>query len=279
MSDNKGFFLLYGNPGSWKTTEALTAFQNAVFIAPRRNTHQFYSHVLRKKRPELTPIYKEIVIDTYSIDNEPIVFDTNRRPVAIPQRETFENLIDDLIFAAEAAVAAGKPVPFSNIIIDEISIFWERFFIEISDELSKPNPAQGRKDGNRDGRAHHQALQIWSRQVVDRLFVLLRYCNIVGTGQPKSSSDGKSLGGIYMPNGRTTDIFGADCHLGLHSTFESAKAGQKGSFGSKDEAAVHIWKIFSLGASSKARGIEASRFDEVKTWPLVDIVRDCGFEP
>lgn len=269
LGGNKGFFVLFGAPGTWKSTEALATFPDALYIASSVGLDQFYTHVLMGsaagQAAGLRPPKKIVVLDQYAINGGPLKFDTKGDMIRVPQRETFEQLVMKVTKQLDEDKQAGRGPTFRNIIIDEASVFWDRFFLEAAAECSKA--------GNNDGRAHHQAIQVWTRQVIDRFRTVLSMgANLVAVAHDVEP-DGKKKGGPQMPNNRTSRIFGADSHMALLSDFEDGGLLSSGP-------SQHVWRAFaSKSMTSKVRGISADRFDEIKSWPLAKIVQEAGFQP
>lgn len=269
MTERKGFFVLFGAPGTHKSTEALWAFQDALYVASSEGLDQFYTHVLLKT-PEAVakgkkPPKKMVVLDQYSVNGGPLRFGADGDMLKVPQKETMEQIIVDVTKVLDADRQAGRPPTYRNVIIDEASVFWDRFFIETAAECIR--------GGNKDGRAHHGALQVWTRQVIDRFRTILSMgANLVAVAHD-IEPDGAKKGGPQMPNQRTSKIFGADAHLALLSDFEEAGIGASGP-------PKHVWRAFaSKTMTSKVRGISADRFDEIKYWHLERIILEAGFTP
>jgi hypothetical protein len=271
----KGFFVLFGAPGTWKSSQALWTFQDSLYLASSEGLDQFYMHV-QLKTPEAQALNKKppkkiVILDQYSINGGPLTFGPNGEMVKTPQCATMEQAIEDVTKVLNNDKIAGRPPTFRNIIIDEASVFWDRFFIEIAADCIR--------NGNRDGRAHHQAIQVWTRQVIDRFRTVLSMgANLIAIAHDVEP-DGKSRkGGAQMPNARTSKIFGADSHLSMLSDFEEV-SGLDFNTNVKGPP-KHLWRGFaSSSMNSKIRGISAERFEEIKYWSLEKIVLEAGFEP
>jgi hypothetical protein len=278
MGGRKGFFVLFGAPGTWKTTEALMTFQDSLYLASADGLTQFYDVWL--KTPEgassgKRPPKKIVVVDQYSINGAPVRFDAQGAMIPIPQKETFEQAIIDVTKVLSNDRAAGKPPTFPNIIVDEGSVYWERFFVELKHEMTIGRDMLGRPiEKNADGRAHHHGLQIWTREVIDRFRTVVSMgANLVVVCHDVEP-DGQKKGGPSMPNQKVSRILGADSHGALLAGFEDEGLGMSGN-GSK-----HTWDVFaSKQWTSKIRGIPASRFKEIRFWPLERIIREADFEP
>jgi hypothetical protein len=205
------------------------------------------------------------------VNGAPITLDKNNVPVLIKQRDTFEQVVEDITVRLSLDRAAGKPPTYRNIIVDEASVFWDRFFIECA--------AACIKDGNRDGRAHHGALQVWTRQVVDRFRTVLALgANLVAIAHDSEADPERGRkAGPSMPNKKTTNIFAADAHLSILSDFED---GTIDAVTGTMTPARHIWLAApSKKTTTKIRGIPNQRLHELRYWPLDQVIREAGFEP
>ena len=281
LKGRKGFFVLFGPAGSAKTTEALKTFQNALYLCSAEGLSQYFDVWL--ETPEgrasgVKPPKHIVTIDQYSLNGSPIRVDAKRQMIKIPQKETFEDAIVDVTLALSDDRAAGRPPRFPNVIIDEASVFWDRFFIELKAEMSVGRDMKGNQiEKNGDGRAQHGALQVWTRQVIDRFRTVISMgANLVAVchdQEPELAQNGSmKRGGALMPNQRVAKIFAADAHMALLSGWE------EGSLTSNE--VKHVWLAHaSKSWNSKARGISHQRLEELKYNPLVDIVREAHFEP
>lgn len=275
MTGRKGFFVLYGAPGTRKTTSALQTFQDSLYIASSQNLDQFYNVWLKtpegiasKKRPPK----KVIVLDQYSLNGEPVQFDANGNMILVPQKEKFEELIVGVTRKLAQDKAAGRPPSYPNIIVDEGSVFWHRFFVELKREMTMGRTMTGVLcEKNGDGRAHHFGLQTWTREVIDRFRTVVSMgANLVVICH-LTEPEGKRKGGAAMPNKNVSTILAADSHGALLADFEESLDAK---------TSKHVWRVFaSADWNSKMRGISADRFEEIKYWHLEQIIREGDFEP
>lgn len=267
--DGDGRFLLGDFTITHNTSQALWTFQDALYIASSPNLDQYYTHVMlnspEAKAAGKKPLSNVFVLDQYSMNGGPPTIDPKTNDMAkIPQRATLEQIVTEVTMQLAHDRAAGRPPSVRNIIIDEATVFWERFFIEIAaDMIAK---------GNGNGQAHHQALQVWTRQVIDRFrTVVSNGANLICLAHGIGASPETMR--ASFPNQRTADIFVADAHGALISTFEPRAIGDK-------TPPKHIWQLFATEkSSSKMRGIPNERFAEMRTWSLERIIVEAGFEP
>lgn len=274
-------FVIYGPPGRWKSSEALWCFQDALVIASEENLDQFYMNALLKSPEAATqnkkPPIKTVVLDQYSINGVPVSFDKDGEMIRVPQKETFEQVIVDVTRALSQDRTQGRPPRYRNVIVDEASVFWDRFLVEtIREMVSGKDHAGNAVEKNRDGRAHHGQLQVWTREAIDRFRTvvsmganLIMVCHDV-------EPDGKKKGGPQMPNQRVSKILGAAAHLSLLSELESG--GGLDLSGAAAKGPKHVWLVL-IDQLSKVRGITVERLNELKNEPLDVIVRACGYEP
>lgn len=300
----KGIFVLQGRMASGKTTQALETFQDCLYIGSAVNQDQFYEEWLRPRHKELKPIKMRHEIGAYSVNGGPIKVertrDGKRRMVKVEAREALEDVIDE----ATIALAAGK-APFKNLIIDEVTVFWDRVFLEIANEM---NLGLNGQPQNRDSRSWYGALSSWTRQVVDRLGTAPQYgANVVLIGGNKLPDGGK-VGGIAVPGRGAMTIFGHAAHGYFERVIEGEKktaasaldiladAGKKIESVEQIEAAEksaeatqaqdeeygrrRVWIIHATAKQdAKARGIPESEFESMKDKHLREIVQAMGFEP
>jgi hypothetical protein len=277
----KGFFVVYGPPGRWKTSEALWAFQDALYVASEENLDQFYTNT-RLKEPEAKtlgkkPPLKTVVVDQYSVNGAPVRFDKDGEPVKVPQRETFEQVVIDVTRALSQDKEAGRPPRFRNVIVDEGSVFWDRFLVEIIREMTTGRDLAGNAvEKNRHGPAHHGALQVWTREVIDRFRTILSMgANLVMVCHDTEGGDGK-MGGPTMPNQRTSKIIGAAAHLSLLSQLEDGGGSLDLSAASGPKGPRHVWKV-PVDQHAKIRGITIDRLHELRYEPLEVVIKECGY--
>lgn len=280
----KGFFVIYGPPGRWKTSEALWAFQDALYVASEENLDQFYANTLLKRADAATlgkkPPIKTVVIDPHSVNGAPVRFDKDGDPVPVPQRETFEQVVIDVTRALSQDKEAGRPPRFRNIIVDEGTVFWDRFLIELIREMTTGRDLAGNAvEKNRHGPAHHGALQVWTRQVIDRFRTVCSMgANLVMVCHDVEPSDGK-IGGPMMPNQRVSKIFGAAAHISLLSQLETGGGGlDLSAVAAAPKGPKHVWQV-PIDQLAKVRGITVERLEELKYEPLETVVKECGYSP
>ena len=282
MSGDKGLFVLFGPAGRWKTTEALKTFQDALYLASDAGLDKFYRQWLLTDEGRASgkkPPVETVVLGQYSINGKPVQRDKQGNMIRIPQKHNFERAIENMIITLSDAVAVARPLPFRNVIIDEGTVFWERFLIEMQREMITGRDVFGNAcEKNANGKAHHGRLQTWTREVIDRVMTLLQFGANIVLIHHLVEPDGDRKGGPQAPNARITNILGGAAHASLLSDFEEPASSLMAE-GPKEQA-KHVWLVTqSKEWVSKFRGIPAERFDEVKYWPLEDIVRLGGFEP
>jgi ATP:corrinoid adenosyltransferase len=276
-----GFFILFGRPGVGKSTAALETFPDSLYIASSTNLDQFFNEWLKTPEGKASgkrPPKKVVVIDQYSINGSPIRFSTDkdgrRHMLKIPQRQTLEQAIEDVTLALSEDREAGRPPRYRNIILDELSVFWERMYLEIAEEMIYGLNGVVK---NSDGRAHYGQLGSWSRQVIDRLRTVVSMgVNLIAVAHD-TEPDGKKAGGPQLPSQRIMRIFAADAHGVLQREVEG---GGLDLVTGKAEPVRPVWKVFATKEwTTKIRGISSARLDEIRDWTLEKIVTTAGFTP
>jgi len=284
----KGTFLIYGPPGRWKSTETHMAAQDSIVIASEDGLDQFYMNWSLKQPAVIAagkkPPIKTIIIDKYSVNKAPVKFDRNGEPVPTALKETFESAVIDITRALSADLEAGRPPRWRNIIVDECSIFWDRFLIETIREMMTGRTMTGENCAkNAHGPAHHGAVQTWTREVIDRF----RTVNSMGANlfllfhdqEPTSATaiSAAKLGGPMLPNQRCSKIFAAAAHLSLLSMLEDSASGLDiGGGAEKFKDPRHVWQV-PTEQLTKVRGITVTRLHELRYEPLEVIIKECGY--
>lgn len=265
----KGFFVLFGPPGSGKSTEAAATFPDSLYVMSSPNILQFYENEYLKT-PEAIALglrmpKRVVCLDKYSIDGRVEMLPTGH-PKPVPQKATLEGILDQAVTRALIARSKNEPPPWRNLVIDEVGTFWPRVYEEIK-------PTILTRSGSVDTRGAFGALAEWSRNRTDYLRQLL-VCGmnvvLVGHDQEPDPQQEKK-GGPKFPSQQIMREICADADGVLLRGFEDGELGAPSN---------RIWIAHGRqNWLSKIRGIPDRMFGEVKNWHLTKVVTTAGFEP
>lgn len=170
MAGSKGLFVVFGAVGASKSTEVMTAFQDAFLISTRPNQIAFYKQWLVSEEGKASgkrlPT-REVVLDAYAVDGQMTIDPRTGLPIHVPQKATLEYLISEIMkkaVAERAQILAGKLArpTYRNLVIDEAGTFWERIFAEIA-------PLAMTKDGRPDGFRAYGIMNEWTLAITEFL--------------------------------------------------------------------------------------------------------------
>jgi len=263
----KGFFVIFGPPGAGKSTEAAATFPDAAYIMSSPNILQFYQndYLPAQKGSGLAMPRRVLCIDQYSIDGKVEVL-ANGMPKPVSQKGTLEYYLDMIVARSLVAHGKGEPLPWRNLVIDEVGTFWSRVHAEIE-------PTILTRSGAIDTRGAYGVLGKWSRARTDYLRQLL-VCgmNVVLVGHDQEPDpQAEKKGGPKFPTQQIMRELCADADGVLYRGFEDREVGQP---------SARVWLAHGRqNWLSKLRGMPDRMFAEIKDWPLKRIITTAGFEP
>lgn len=268
----KGSFILYGVPGTGKSTAALQTFQDALYIASSPNNAQFYKQWLQcpegkasgKKLPK-----REMVLDMFSLTLDGKVY-PQRQGVSQLQHlnANIKKVVDDCLDAS----AAGKPAPYNYVILDELGTFWARVFEEIK-------PTVLNREGKLDGLGAFNVAAKWSRDICNYMRQLLSVnvglCVITHDQEPEKEKDRK--GGPKLISQGVQRELCADFDGVLLALLEDPEVDINNPGAPK--RSKRIWRVHgSQHHLSKLRGMPDEMFDTIHEWPLDRIIPAAGYQ-
>lgn len=267
----KGFFILFGAPGTGKSTAAAETFPDSFYLSSSPNVLQFYK-VQAKKYGLPLPV-KEVVLDVYSNDGK-MTPGPDGSPVRVPQKAWLEEYLKMLKLRISHDLKNGGALKYKNIVIDECGTFWNRVFAEIE-------PLSLTKDGTKvDGFASFKNMGKWSNDFVTELRQFNTYglnvCLICHDAEPEKEKDKK--GGPKMPSQTIARQLAADADGVLLRAMEDPPIDLDKP--TEKKRARRVWVAHgSQHWLSKLRGLPDDEFEAVKELKLKEILERAGFEP
>jgi hypothetical protein len=296
----KGYFVLFGPPGGGKSFAGAKAFQNGLALLSAPNNLHFYEQWLALPEGQASgkrPPRRTIVLDKYAMidswvppgqigswDRPAINIGQDGLPIPIPQKTWLENLLLQAIRRGLYEKAAGLPLTYQNILLDEAGTLWTRVFEEIS-------ATSYNKEGKRDTLAAYNIGETWSRSLVD----LLRAAPLAGMNvslvahdkDPEPEKD-KQGGPKFFSQAVMKQIC-ADADGVFHRYVEDEEVAIDLSDPAKMALALmeakkrpprRRWRVYiSKDWQSKFRGIPDSMMASIRDMELEDIIPLGGFAP
>jgi hypothetical protein len=259
----KGFFVLFGVPGSGKSTEAAQTFQDALYISSGANVLQFYKQLAKETGVALPK--KEIIVDDYSIDGK-VDYDKEGTPMKISTKQSIEGLIRG------AVKIISSERKYRNVIIDEAGTFWTRILAEITPTITG-------KSGSVDTRKAFGVMNDWSRECLKFLshVITIGAANVVLIAHAQEP-DEERKGGPKFPSQGIMNQICADADGVLLRVVEDAPIDLDHPM--VKQPPLRLWRAHaSQHWLTKLRGLPDSRFEDVKSYRLKEILEQAGFEP
>jgi hypothetical protein len=210
----KGIFLLIGRPGSGKSFEAARTFQRSFSLLSSVNNQHFYDMWLASdagkasgKTPPVQTVLQEVyqVFDPVSMPTPFMSFAADGLPQPQPQKQWFEHWVMQLFGLFSRERAAGQPLTFQNIIIDELGTFMFRIKTEMEGMSFT-------KDGKINPLGAWNMLSDWTRQMI-AVFRHINSCgaNVVLIAHDRDPDPAKDKqGGAHMPSADVQKLLSAD---------------------------------------------------------------------
>lgn len=298
----KGYFLIYGPPGGGKSFAAAKTFPNSLSILSAPNNQHFYYQWLQlpagKASGKGLP-KRVIVLDKYammdsgippgefgSFTRPRIMVGPDQLPIPFPQKQTFEGLLMQVARKSLYERAAGLPLTYQNVIIDEGGALWQRIFIEIS-------ATSFTKEGRHNPLGAYNLGETWSVQCVD-LFraIVMAGLNVVVVAHDKDPEPEKDKqGGPKFFSQAVMKQMTADSDGNFYRYVEDQKPPVIDM--TADPAVVaaaiaaakrmppkRLWRVYlSEHRESKLRGIPDEMMDQVREMDLEQIIPLSGFAP
>lgn len=262
-----GLFILYGSPGSGKSSEAASCFQDSLYLMSSPNLLHFYEQYLVKKNPALKMPKRSICVDTYSVDSKVELYPDGPNagmPKPVAQKDALELYFSSAVKQILMAKAKNEATPWKNIVIDEVGTFWQRVFEEIA-------PTCLAKNGSIDTRGAYGEMNKWNNRMINLLRQALVSANVVmiAHDQDPDPSEGRKGGPKLVSQGIQKQLC-ADADAIVLRAMEDREVGKP---------AARTWVAHGTqNQMSKIRGLPDEMYAQIKDLSLAEIVKAAGFE-
>lgn len=285
----KGLFILYGQIGSGKSTEAALGLPNAFVIKSGENVLQFY-HQLKSRRNEFTlaaglPV-REVTLETYTVtdenrlapdydpDAEPVkqyLFGANGEVIPYPPRDTLMAWCAHVATACEHNRAHNQPLVYKNLIIDEAGALAMRVH-----ELDFV-PYSFDKKGEPDTRGAYLQTSIWARQWGELLRrIVSAGCNVALLAHPTEPdlAAGRQ-GGPKIVSKATSAVLCGEADGVIMRTIEDVV---QSDVTAPRQPPKRRWLVHaSQNYSSKLRGVSDEDYNELRDMNFAQILDFAGY--
>ena len=296
----KGFFILFGRPGTGKSFRAGKCFSRktcAILSAP--NNQHFYESWLDtpeglasgKTRAKRTIVLDRYVLTDTDRDKPYVVPDAAGDPTALPQKMLLERILEGVVKRQVREFTAGQPLTYENYIIDEGGTFWMRCFEEII-------PNVRTNDGRLDTMRAHSVGAAWSVWISDLFRQVTNaganVCMIAHDREPEPEKGKK--GGARFFNQAVMKQLTADADGALlvemvdqgkggiefdpNMTAAQTMAAMATANAAKNRPAERLLRLHaSEDWEAKLRGLHDSMFDQIRRMELEDVLPLAGWAP
>lgn len=274
----KGFWVVFGVPGTGKSTAVLETFQDSIMLASATNAAHYYKTVVMPKDPARYRMPRKLItIEPYAIDGKArFVLDAKGKPTGALQtysaKDMLEYYVDRVMSDGFSAWSRGEPTKYKNLIIDEAGTFWSRVFKE---SFWKHPDTFAEKTGKHDPRRAYGMVGDWSSTFVDKLRPLtmigMNVVLVCHDQEPDRAEDKK--GGPKFPSQPIMKQIAADADCTVLRALED----------NMEDASLpseRVWVCFGKqNWVTKVRGLADTDYAKIKNWPLDKIARAASFEP
>lgn len=261
MTRKKGVHILFGAPGSGKSTEAACAYQKALYVKSSPNVLQFYENNLSLWPGKVMP--KTHLIDTFMIGDKIILDPKTQMPARQQQWPALIAATLQIMQRSFAAFAAKQPPPYEYLVFDEMGTFMQRVFEEISPTI------MNEKGDKIDTRKAFGVLAAMFRDWTDHLRQLPNVGVGVGLVFHDQDPEPDKKGGPKCPSQNIMKQMCADVDGVFLRTVRDLDLGL---------ARERIWRVHaSQNSLCKIRGIPDSDAAAIEKMNLEQILEKSGY--
>lgn len=213
----KPFIVMYGEPGSGKSTSAAEAAQNCYYVKSSPNVTHYYDTWVETPEGKASGLAKPTgtkLIDTHSIDGR-VTFDDNGEPVPVNNTAALEAVVMAYRKLILTAASKNEPPKYRSIVFDEWTTFMQRCFEETC------NSEHGLSErGKPDTRAAYLWMGRFQLKLCNALRQVVNFgSSVIVVCHPRDPEEGR-LGGPKTPSATMAKQLCADADVVVQRCFE-----------------------------------------------------------